>query len=57
MNVASEYYGDTDDEGVMHLAAAIGPRLTGIFEAAKESGKPTNVIADEMARKIIADAM
>ena len=56
MNVASEYYGDTDDEGVMQLAAAIGPRLTGIFEAAKESGKPTNVVADEMARKIIAGA-
>jgi len=56
INVASEYYGDVDDEGVMHLAAAIGPRLTGIFESAKESGKPTNVVADEMARKIIADA-
>lgn len=56
INVASEYYGDVDDEGVMHLAAAIGPRLTGIFEVAKESGKPTNVVADETARKIIADA-
>ena len=40
----------------MRRVAEIGPRLTGIFEVAKDSGKPTNVVADEMARKIIADA-
>jgi hypothetical protein len=40
----------------MRRVAAIVPRLTGIFEAAKQSGKPTNVVADEMARKIIAGA-
>ena len=56
INVACEYYGDVDDAGVMELVAAIGPRLTGIFEAAAESGEPTNVIADRMARTIIADA-
>jgi leucine dehydrogenase len=56
INVASEYYDDADDDEVMRRVAAIGPRLTGIFEAAKQSGKPTNVVADEMARKIIADA-
>lgn len=56
INVASEYYGDADDDEVWRLAADIGPRLTGIFESAKQSGKPTNVVADEMARKIIGDA-
>ena len=56
INVASEYYDDADDDEVMRRVAEIGPRLTGIFEVAKDSGKPTNVIADEMARKIIADA-
>jgi leucine dehydrogenase len=53
INVASEYYADADDDEVMRRVAEIGPRLTGIFEAAKDSGKPTNVVADEMARKII----
>ena len=53
LNVASEYYADADDDDVMRRVAEIGPRLTGIFEAAKQSGKPTNVIADEMAREII----
>ncbi len=56
INVASEYYDDADDDEVMRRVAEIGPRLTGIFEAAKDTGKPTNVVADEMARKIIADA-
>jgi leucine dehydrogenase len=55
INVASEYYGDTEHE-VLRRIAEIGPRLTGIFEAAKQSGKPTNVVADEMARKIIETA-
>jgi len=56
INVASEYYGDANDDEVMRRVADIGPRLTGIFEAARQTGKPTNVIADEMARNIIADA-
>ena len=53
INVASEYYADADDDEVMRRVADIGPRLTGIFEAARQSGKPTNVIADNMARAII----
>ncbi len=53
INVASEYYGDADDDEVLRRIAEIGPRLTGIFEVAKQSGIPTNVVADEMARKII----
>jgi leucine dehydrogenase len=56
INVASEYHGTEDDDEVMQLVAAIGPRLTQIFEEAVATGRPTNVIADEQARKIIADA-
>jgi leucine dehydrogenase len=56
INVACEYFGDVDDEGVMDLVARIGPRLAGIFDEAARSGEPTNVIADRQARKIIAGA-
>lgn len=56
INVACEYAGDVDDDGVMELVAKIGPRLAGIFEEASRIGEPTNVIADRLARKIIADA-
>ncbi len=54
INVASEYFDDADDDEVLRRVAEIGPRLTGIFEVAKKSGNPTNEIADEMAREIIA---
>lgn len=56
INVASEYYGDADDDEVMRRVADIGPRLTGIFETARQSGKPTNVVADEMSRALIESA-
>ncbi|MDH4048892.1 MAG: amino acid dehydrogenase [Gammaproteobacteria bacterium] len=56
INVACEYYGNVDDAAVMQQVAAIGPRLTGIFEEARKSGEPTNVIADRMARSIISRA-
>ncbi|RLA27754.1 MAG: amino acid dehydrogenase [Gammaproteobacteria bacterium] len=56
INVASEYYDDMDEDEVMQNVVAIGPRLAGIFAAARDSGKPTNVVADEQARKIISDA-
>ncbi len=56
INVACEYYGDASDEEVWDRVAAIGPRLTGIFEQSASSGKPTNVVANEQAKKIIAGA-
>jgi len=56
INVASEYYGDMNEDEVMQKVAAIGPRLAGIFAAARDSGRPTNIVAEEQARKIIADA-
>jgi leucine dehydrogenase len=57
INVASEYYGDATNEQVLEKVAAIGPRLTGIFEESAATGRPTNVVADAQARKIIADAV
>ena len=56
INVASEYYADATDEEVWEQVAAIGPRLTGIFEESASTGRPTNVVADEQAKRIIADA-
>ena len=56
INVASEYEGAVDDAEVMRLVAKIGPRLTRIFDASASSGRPTNEIADEMAREKIAAA-
>ena len=54
INVACEYSGDVDNDGVMELVSQIGPRLTGIFEESASSGKLTNEIADQQARQIIA---
>ncbi|MCH7899118.1 MAG: Glu/Leu/Phe/Val dehydrogenase [Proteobacteria bacterium] len=54
INVACEYAGDVDDEGVMELVAQIGPRLTDIFETSVATGRLTSEIADERARQIIA---
>ena len=56
INVACEYYGDTSDEEVWDRVAEIGPRLTGIFEESASTNRPTNVVADEQARRIIASA-
>lgn len=54
INVACEYFGDVDDAGVKALVEKIGPRLSGIFEEARTSGRPTNLVADEQARRVIA---
>ena len=56
INVACEYYGDVDDDGVMELVSQIGARLAGIFEEAERTGEPTNEIADRQARQLIANA-
>lgn len=56
INVSCEYTGGFSDEQVNELVVAIGPRLTKIFEEATASGRPTNVVADDHARRIIAGA-
>ena len=57
INVASEYYGDTDDAGVMDLVDRIGPRLLEIFEESAATGKLSNDIADEQARRVIESGL
>jgi leucine dehydrogenase len=56
INVACEYYGGCTDAEVMQQVAAIGPRLTRIFEEAAASGRPTSEVADAQARAIIEAA-
>jgi leucine dehydrogenase len=55
INVACEYYGGVEDAEVLRQVAAIGPRLERIFESSRDTGEATNVIADNLARTIIAD--
>ncbi len=56
INVASEFYGDADDEEVFRRVGEIGPRLSGIFAEADAESLPTNVVADRQAKRIIAAA-
>lgn len=56
INVAHEYYGNSSDERVRADVARIPGRLDLIFAEAKTTGRPTNVIADELAQRIVADA-
>ena len=54
--LAAEYYGDRTDDEIWDRIAEIGPRLTGIFEESRDSNRPTNEIADDQAKRIIASA-
>lgn len=56
INVACEYYGNASDDEVWDKVAEIGPRLSGIFEESVATGRPTNLVADAQARRIIASA-
>jgi len=53
INVAYEYLGLGGERDVMAKLREIGDRLTDIFEAADREGRPTNEIADAMARQRI----
>lgn len=53
INVAYEYDKIGDDAEVMSKIAEIGARLQSIFSAATTRGLPTNVVADQMALKLI----
>ncbi|MDH3453185.1 MAG: amino acid dehydrogenase [Gammaproteobacteria bacterium] len=56
INVAHEYFGDSSDEKVRTELEHIPERLDAIFRTARETGKPTNIIADEIAQSIVAAA-
>ncbi|MCJ8156965.1 Glu/Leu/Phe/Val dehydrogenase dimerization domain-containing protein [Sphingomonas sp. LaA6.9] len=55
INVAAEYLGETAGE-VEGRVRAIGPRMRALFERAVREKLPTNIVADRMARHIIANA-
>ena len=56
ISVAAEYYGNRSEDDVRADVGRIKDRLQDIFKQAKESGRPTNELADELARKLIAAA-
>jgi leucine dehydrogenase len=56
INVAHEYFGNSSEERVLEDVGLIPLRLDAIFAEAAETGEPTNLIADRMARRIVAEA-
>lgn len=54
INVAHEYFGNSSEEKVLAEVGQIPVRLDAIFAEALKSGEPTNLIADRMARRIVA---
>ncbi len=54
INVAHEYFGNSSEEKVVAEVGEIPRRLDTIFAEAKQSGEATNMIADRMARRIVA---
>ena len=56
ISVAAEYYGNASEDDVRADVGRIRERLERIFAEAKETGRPTNELADELARSIVAAA-
>ena len=56
ISVAREYYGSSSKDEVRADVYRIRDRLQAIFDEAKSSGRPTNELADELARNIVAAA-
>ena len=56
ISVAAEYYGGASEDDVRADVGRIKNRLEDIFARAKETGRPTNELADELARSLVAAA-
>jgi leucine dehydrogenase len=56
ISVAREYYGSSSEDEVRADVSRIRERLQAIFDEAKSSGRPTNELADELARNLVAAA-
>ena len=54
ISVAREYLGDSTEDQVRDEVCRIPGRLELIFAEAEASGRPTSVVADELARRIVA---
>jgi leucine dehydrogenase len=56
ISVAREFLGQSSEDEVRSEVARIPERLCRIFDEAEASKRPTNRIADDLARRIVADA-
>ncbi len=56
ISVAREYLGNSSEDEVRSEVNRIPDRLRQIFEEADKTGRPTNLIADELARRTVAAA-
>jgi leucine dehydrogenase len=56
VNVAHEYFGNSSEERVRSEVGRIPERLAAIFAEARETSRPTNLIADDLARRLVADS-
>lgn len=56
ISVAGEYYHTSSEDQVREDVGRIRERLDLIFKEASETGRPTNEIADELARNLVAAA-
>jgi len=56
ISVAHEYLGNSSEDQVRNEVDRIPQRLHDIFAESKKINKPTNVIADDLARRIVAGA-
>jgi leucine dehydrogenase len=54
INVSAEYLGETTEQ-VRERVLAIAPRLREVLQQAEREGKPSNVVADSLARQLIAE--
>lgn len=54
INVSHEYYGGSSADDVRVDVEKIPARLQALFAEANETGRPTNELADESARRLIA---
>ena len=52
--MAHEYFGNSSEEQVRAEIGKIPGRLEAIFAEAKETSRPTNLIADDLARRLVA---
>lgn len=56
ISVAHEYYGSSSEDEVRADVYRIRERLQNIFDEAKSGDRPTNELADELARNLVAAA-
>lgn len=55
INVAHEYFGNSSEKRVRADVEKIPERLQAIFSEAEATARPTNLIADELARRIVSE--